>query len=86
MAMQTYPIDKTKDPPSDGMWVLNLNVAAERCGFTRRFLEKLIAEGHGPVTIKFGARRVGILADDLNAWIQNHRRPAPNEATAAAET
>jgi hypothetical protein len=57
-------------------------VASERCNFTRRFLEKLISEGKGPATIKFGARRIGVIEADLNAWMRLHRRPAPSEATA----
>jgi predicted DNA-binding transcriptional regulator AlpA len=79
--MQDHFIDKAATgPPGGGMWVLNLNEAAGRCGFTRRFLEKLIAEGRGPATIKFGQRRVGVLADDLADWIQLHRRPSPVSA------
>jgi hypothetical protein len=85
--MQSYFLDNAATgPPEAGVWVHSLDAAAKRCGFTRRFLEKLIAEGRGPVTIKFGARRVGILADDLVAWVQTHRRLAPGEASAATST
>jgi hypothetical protein len=81
--MQKYFFDNTADAPPDrgGVWVHSLDAAAKRCNFTRRHLEQMIADGVGPATVKFG-RRVGVIADDLTAWVKEHRRPAPGETTA----
>lgn len=65
------------------MQVLSLDQAAFRAGIVRRTLERLLAEGTGPAKVQVSKRRVGILEDDLDAWIRSRRHPAPGEAAAA---
>lgn len=65
------------------MQVLSLDQAAFRAGIVRRTLERLLAEGVGPAKVQVSKRRVGILEDDLDAWIRSRRQPAPGEAAAA---
>lgn len=68
------------------MQVINLTEAASRAGFTRRTLERLIADGEGPALIKLSARRVGVLESDLTDWIMARRRPAPGAMQTAPAT
>lgn len=46
---------------------------AQRAGFSVRHLERLIANGEGPPTIRLGPRRVGIDDDDGDAWLASRR-------------
>jgi predicted DNA-binding transcriptional regulator AlpA len=66
------------------MQVLSLNEAARRVNIARRTLERSIALGEGPAVVELSARRRGILATDLDAWLLKRRRPAPGEAVEKA--
>ena len=46
---------------------------AKRIGRSERHLDRLIAAGEGPPTIKLGPRAVGIDDDDGDAWIESRR-------------
>jgi predicted DNA-binding transcriptional regulator AlpA len=46
---------------------------AKRIGRSVRHLERLIAVGEGPPTIKLGPRAVGIDDDDGDVWIESRR-------------
>jgi predicted DNA-binding transcriptional regulator AlpA len=64
------------------MQVLSLDQAAFRAGIVRRTLERMLAEGTGPAKVQVSKRRVGILASDLENWLDARRRPAPGEHAA----
>lgn len=59
------------------MRVLNFDEAAQRGSFTRRTLERLIANGEGPSVVHISARRRGILETDWENWLLSRRRVAP---------
>lgn len=63
--------------------VLNFNEAAQRGSFTRRTLERLIANGEGPSVIHISARRRGILETDWENWLLSRRRKAPGDLATA---
>jgi predicted DNA-binding transcriptional regulator AlpA len=60
--------------------VISLDEAAQRAGTTRRNLERLNASGTGPRLVQVSARRVGVLEEDLAAWLRARRRPALGQA------
>jgi hypothetical protein len=64
--------------------VYSYNQAAAITGLARRTLERLIALSEGPAVIELSPRRRGILETDLRIWLEQRRRPAPNEAPAPA--
>jgi hypothetical protein len=66
------------------MKVLSLLDAAQRAGVARRTLERLIATGIGPATICVSSRRVGVLEQDLEAWLLSRRKAPPGEKLAAS--
>jgi predicted DNA-binding transcriptional regulator AlpA len=66
------------------MQVLSLDQAAFKAGIVRRTLERMLAEGTGPAKVQVSKRRVGILEDDLEHWLNSRRRPASSEAPASA--
>jgi len=59
------------------MQILSLGQAAYRAGIVRRTLERMLAEGTGPVKVQVSKRRVGILEADLEHWLNSRRRPGP---------
>jgi len=63
--------------------VLSIDQAAARAGIVRRTLERLISVGDGPSTVQLSKRRIGILEDDLEAWLLSRRRPAPGSTKVA---
>jgi predicted DNA-binding transcriptional regulator AlpA len=50
---------------------------AAQIGKSVRHLERLISEGEGPPIVRLGARAVGILEDDGEAWIERRRVVPP---------
>lgn len=56
------------------MQVLSYNEAAERLTICRRQLERMIEDGEGPRVTQISERRVGIIEDDLVAWIMSRRK------------
>ena len=68
--------DKEPERPSPAR-VLTLDQIAERCGTTRRNIERLNANGEGPPLIQVSPRKVGVLESDFVEWLQSRRRPAP---------
>jgi len=61
------------------MLVLTFDEAAKRASFTRRHLERHLAEGTGPAVVHLGKRRRGILDVDLDRWLLSLRHPPPGE-------
>jgi hypothetical protein len=59
------------------MRVLTFDEAAERAGFTRRTLERLISVGEGPPVVILSKRRRGIIDEDNDAWLRGRRRVPP---------
>jgi hypothetical protein len=68
------------------MKVLDYNEAAKRGKITRRTLERQIADGVGPATVRLSKRRVGIFESDFEAWLLKRRRPAPGQDAEASPT
>lgn len=50
--------------------ILRLKQAKERTGLSRSTLYALIKEGKFPTPIALGARAVGWLSSDIDAWIE----------------
>ena len=65
--------------------VLNLDEAAQRIDSTRRTIEREIAAGRGPAVVQITERKIGILEEDLAAWIRSRRRVAPSTPAEAGE-
>ena len=61
--------------------VWNYNEAAKCAGISRRSLERAISLGEGPVIVRPSPRRVGIIEDDLMAWLASRRVPATGIAS-----
>ena len=55
--------------------VLSLDQAAARAGIVRRTLDRLRSVGDGPAEVQISTRRIGVLAEDLDIWLQSRRRP-----------
>jgi hypothetical protein len=64
-------------PAAFSLVVYSLNEAAAIARVARRTLERLIALGTGPAIIELSPRRRGILASDLQDWLQRRRRSPP---------
>ena len=58
---------------------LRTSAAADYCGSSKSTFEKLRLTGGGPVFIKLG-RTVVYGVDDLDAWLEKHRRHSTSEA------
>jgi predicted DNA-binding transcriptional regulator AlpA len=54
--------------------IISKKAFAERMGRSVRHLERMIAVGEGPPTIKLGPRAVGIAEDDGEAWLSRLRQ------------
>jgi hypothetical protein len=65
-----------------GLIVYTYDEAAKIATVARRTLERLIAVGEGPTDVELSPRRKGILATDLQLWLERRRRPASSEAPA----
>jgi predicted DNA-binding transcriptional regulator AlpA len=68
--------------------ILSLRNTASRLGIHLRSLQRMLANGTGPATVRLTDRRVGILETDLDAWITSRRRGTgsvrtPKDAEAA---
>ena len=61
------------------MQVLSYDECAKRAGFTRRTLERQIAEGRGPAIVELSQRRRGVFEHDLDAWLLARRKPTIGE-------
>jgi predicted DNA-binding transcriptional regulator AlpA len=59
--------------------VNSLAETANRLGIHARTLQRMLAEGTGPATVRLSPRRVGILESDLVGWIAARRRPLAGE-------
>jgi hypothetical protein len=60
---------------------LTCNEAAAIAGVACHTLERLIAVGERPAIVELSPRRRGVLASDLQDWLQRRRR-SPGEARA----
>jgi predicted DNA-binding transcriptional regulator AlpA len=58
--------------------LLNTRQAAERCGLSRRTLEKYRLTGGGPLYIQLGTA-VRYRVEDLESWIAAHRRRSTSD-------
>jgi predicted DNA-binding transcriptional regulator AlpA len=65
--------------------VLNLDVAAQRIGCTRRTIEREIDADRGPAVVQITERKIGVLEEDLAAWIRSRRRVTPSTAAEAGK-
>ena len=61
--------------------VLRTPQAADYCGFSPRTLEKLRLTGDGPPFVRLGARAIGYLVDDVDAWLTSRRCTSTSEDT-----
>lgn len=50
--------------------------AAKYTGLSARTLERYRVEGGGPAFIRLGARRLGYLKTDLDAWLAERKFPS----------
>lgn len=64
--------------------LLDYEGAAKALSMSRAALRDLVYKGRGPRTTKIG-RRTFFAVKDLEAFIDNHREPAPQSATPAIE-
>jgi hypothetical protein len=62
---------------------LNVNAAAEYCGVSTSYLNKLRCTGGGPAYLKLGSRIV-YSTDLLDAWMAAGRRTSTRDAQVAA--
>ena len=60
--------------------VLNKDEAARYCGFSTRTLDRLAADGRGPVCIQLTCRKLGFRQADLDAWLAARTRPAKHKS------
>jgi hypothetical protein len=65
--------------------MLTLDVAAQRIGCTRRTIEKEIDADRGPAVVQITERKIGVLEEDLAAWIRSRRRVRPSTTAEAGE-
>ena len=56
------------------MRVYDFNEAADLGAISRRHLERLVASGKGPATVRISPGRIGILEDDWRIWLLANRR------------
>jgi predicted DNA-binding transcriptional regulator AlpA len=59
--------------------VNSLAETADRLGIHTRTLQRMLADGTGPATVRLSPRRIGILESDLAMWIAARRRPVAGE-------
>lgn len=62
--------------------ILTLEETAAIMGVTRRTLERLREEGKAPPIIQLSKRRLGVVDDELYAWLGSRRQSASLGATA----
>lgn len=58
--------------------------AAQYIGASTTFLEKARCAGDGPPFIRIGARKVGYLTEDLDAWLESRRRTSTSDTQVRA--
>lgn len=66
--------------------IFDLKRAAADIGISLRGLQRLIAQGEGPVVTQLTPGRIGISDADLTVWLRSRRRlaqPVQGEQTAA---
>jgi predicted DNA-binding transcriptional regulator AlpA len=73
-----FLLHRVSSNKGNSVQILSYNQAAARIGVVRRTLERLISRGEGPPVVDLSPRRRGIIASDLDIWIQKRRRPAPD--------
>jgi predicted DNA-binding transcriptional regulator AlpA len=66
------------------MIIHTLNEVAARWRISRKTLDRYIARGEGPVTVKLSNRRFGVLEADLEEWLASRKvRPTSGRGEAA---
>jgi hypothetical protein len=68
------------------MNVLSRREAARRAQQSLRSLERQIAVGEGPPTVRLSQRRIGIFEEDLVKWLVSRRRLPPGSREDVAQT
>lgn len=56
------------------MRVISLNEAASRINVSRRTLNRVIARGLGPPTIRLSPRLLGVAESDFERWLETRRQ------------
>jgi len=64
--------------------ILRLKQTKERTGLSRSTLYSLIKEGKFPPPIPLGARAVGWLSSDVDAWIESRVKASRSKSHQAA--
>lgn len=70
----------TKEARRNSRQMLRTEAAARYCGLSESTLHKLRCTGSGPEYLKLGGKIVVYDQDDLDAWLDTHRRKSTSVA------